>query len=82
LRLGTVSKALPGAKVAYHSIWGSELPTADLKHGQLAIVGGNKVIIEIAVDRSTYKILAQPLTNLDLRVMLNAEDEPLWRMLN
>jgi hypothetical protein len=81
LRLGTVSKALPGAKAAYHSIWGSELPTAELKHGQLSIVGGNKEIIEISVNRQVYKIYAEPIMNLDLRVILLAEDDLLSRIL-
>jgi hypothetical protein len=79
LRIGTVSKPLPGTRPVYHSIWGSELPTEKLKHGQLPIVSGNREIIEISINRTLYKIYAEPIMVHDYRVILIPEDDPVMR---
>lgn len=93
-RLGRVSKdqskrfALGSLRIArphrpaYHSIWGSEPGTEDLKQGQVPILADARHVIEISVGPQTYRcyieFVTPPAGALSAAMYMTDEDRSPW----
>jgi hypothetical protein len=81
LVLGSLRIARPD-RPAYHSIWGSELGTEDLKHGQVSILADSRHLIEISVGPQTYRcyieFVTPPPGALSAAMYLTDEDRSRW----
>jgi hypothetical protein len=81
LPLGSLRIARPH-RPAYHSIWGSEVGTEDLKQGQVAILTDSRNVIEISVGPQTYRIYVEFVTPppgaLSAAMYMTDEDHSPW----
>jgi hypothetical protein len=82
LQLGSLRIARPN-RPAYHSIWGSEVGTEDLKQGQVAIIPGpTRNLIDISVGPQTYRCYMEfveaPPGALSAAMYMTDEDRSPW----
>ncbi|MDB6009990.1 MAG: hypothetical protein JWL65_2240 [Gammaproteobacteria bacterium] len=81
LALGSLRVANPH-RPAYHSIWGSEPGTEDLKRGQVSILSDSKHIIDISVSRQNYRcyieFVTAPPGALSAAMYMTDEDRSSW----
>ncbi len=61
LRLASLRIMRPH-RPAYHSIWGSEVGTEDLKQGQVVITADTRSLIDISVGPQTYRCYVEFVT--------------------
>jgi hypothetical protein len=81
LPLGSLRIARPH-RPAYHSIWGSEVGTEDLKEGQVAILTDTRNVIEISVGKQIHRIYVEFVTPppgaLSAAMYMTDEDHSPW----
>ena len=81
LGLGSLRVAKPH-RPAYHSIWGNEPGTENLKKGQVPILTDSKNLIEISVESQTYRCYVEFVTPppgaLSAAMYLTDEDRSPW----
>jgi hypothetical protein len=81
LQLGSL-RILSSGSPPYHSIWGSDVGTEDLKQGQVTIMTDTSHLIEISFGPQTYRcyveFVASPRGALSAPMFMTNEDRSPW----